>query len=590
MYILLFPYLLCMLPVHSIYAQNIAEIPVQDYLASLIITCIFITVGIFGLNSFINNIYISELIFCIIFFLLLYANIFFVKLFSTYKRTLIKYQFLFIGLFILICTAAAISILYLSKLISPVLCSKILFYTSCFINFFVLIDIIKKLRDFYCDANSLPEENVCSLKQLPKNLPDIYHIITDSHTGFDRSEYCDNYFKDELLKRGFQIYYKAKSNYNYTFCSVPSVLNMDYIENIAGSITSANTLKFYGKNKVFNLLKNAGYKIQAKTFNLYKHLLKNNVSIKLIPLKALSFSSIIYIIQCMLGFGYVSNNFTEISKSIYQFAKYKTAKPKYFFGHLMAPHYPYLYNGEGGRIPAKHSRNPQYYLPYLKYTNKQLLSLVDSLKQNMSPDSIIILHGDHSIGSNDENKFKILLAIYGDNKYLKNIPDNCTLVNLFRILFNNILNTDFPLLENKYTITNNCTTIWSHNHFSKRFEKLKQKYKNKRVLFYGTGSFFKEFTSRYNISELNIAGFSDIKYNSFKAPVYNKELGAFIVAPDCIYKLKPDIVFISLLQSHHAEQYFNEVLFKDKNNRFKYEILLEETPRGVIERLMAQLL
>ena len=551
---------------------------------------LIITGGIFGLNTFIHNIYISELVFCINFFLLLYSNIFFIQLFSTYKRSLLQYQLLYTGLLMSACIIISGLSVLIFKLLSPSAVTKIIFCISAFISFFVLLDIIKKLTDFYGNKNIINKTN-CSFTNIPEDLPDIYHIITDANTGFDRVEYCDNYFKDELLKRGFHICTKAKSNYNYTFCSVPSVLNMDYIENITGSALPSEALKYYGENKVFNYLKNAGYKINTVTFNLYKHLLNNKHKFKPVLLKALSFNSIVYILQCFLGCTYVSNNFKELSGTLSKFVNDKSPQPKYFFGHLMAPHYPYLYNEDGSKIPPQHSRNLQYYFTYLKYTNKKLLNTIDELKKNMRPNSIILIHGDHSVSAEkEEDKFKILLAIYGNNKYTKSLPDNCSLVNLFRILFNNILNTNFPLLENKHIIVDNYGQIWNKNHFSKKYAKLKQKYKNKRIIFYGTGIFFKELKNNYNLSDFNIVGFSDIKYNNFKEPVYNKELGGNVIAPDCIYKLQPDAVFISLLEAHYAEKYFNEVLFKNKRNCFQYEILINPSPQIIIERLLAQIL
>ena len=40
---LLFPYLLCTLPIHTLFAQNSGEISVQDYIMSLFITILVIS-------------------------------------------------------------------------------------------------------------------------------------------------------------------------------------------------------------------------------------------------------------------------------------------------------------------------------------------------------------------------------------------------------------------------------------------------------------------------------------------------------------------------------------------------------------------
>lgn len=111
------------------------------------------------------------------------------------------------------------------------------------------------------------------------DLPDIYYIIPDGYTGassllkssgFDNAEFY-NYLKG----KGFTIKKDALSNYMVTILSVPSSLNMDYIQNLdelsdfidAGSITKAqkevrsrNLQNYYVNNKLVNVLKNKGYK------------------------------------------------------------------------------------------------------------------------------------------------------------------------------------------------------------------------------------------------------------------------------------------------------------------------------------------
>ena len=596
MYTLIFPYLLCTLPAHSVFAQNSTEISLQDYICSLIILCIIITGGILGLDLFLHNLYLSELIFSANFFLLLYANIFFNILLSPYKATLPRYKILFVLSYLFICAAISSGIIIFTKLISPEYCAKILFLISAFISFFVYIDCIKRIFEYNnhppdTGKTDFPHNHIKSVSAFP----DIYHIIADSHTGFDREWYCDDTFKDELIKRGFHIYQKATSNYNMTHHSVPSLLNMDYIENIT---QNSNALKYYGNNRVFSFLKNTGYNIHASTFNLYQHLLNNNkIKFRLNLLKVLLFSSVIHIIKTAKH----KSNLKEIKKQIIETAQIKNNKPKYFFGHLLAPHCPYLYNENGIKLPQYEIWNLKNYFTYQKYINKELIKIIDELKGNMNPNSIIILHGDHSITGDVENKFKILLSIYFPPGYNPRcIADNCTLVNLFRSLFNEVFKTKYPLLENKHLSVSRKNTIISgeknfkeimvKNNFEKRFNKLKKKYASKRILLYGTGDFFKAIQQEYDLSEFNIAGISDLKYRDYTEPQKDINTGYTIISPEYIYKLKPDIVIITALESIYIEQYFNTELFKNKKNRFKYDILFKPNSKFQIEQLFSRIL
>ena len=602
---LLFPYLLCTLPIHTLFAQNSGEISVQDYIMSLFITILVIAGGILGFNFFVHNVYLAELIFCMNFFLLLYANLIFISLFTPYKRSLIKISVTFGLIYILCCLALSKFLVFVSNWVSAAVCAKILFGILVFISFFVYLDIIKKIVSFYRMPQKETEANI-KFEKLPSNLPDIYHIISDAHTGFDREEYCDSNFREELIKRGFHIYQKAKSNYNYTYCSLPSLLNMDYIENIAGSISPASTLKYYGNNKVIKVLKSAGYQTYQSTFRLYRHLLNNKkICFELNIIKALLTTSLYFIVKQIRHAVLLYTNLKSIEADLTKILNTKTNAPKYFMGHLLAPHYPYSNKEDGTPISYSNSQNMNYYFTYQKYINKKLLRIIDTIKENMKPNTIILLHGDHSVSGFGDNKFKTLLAVYFPAGYDTHcIDDNCTLVNLFRSLFNEVLKTNYSMLQNRFEALNvqhgiavfadndekSFKEIADINNFDKRLKKLVKKYANKRVLLYGTGDFFKFVNQNYDISGFNIIGFSDIRYDKFKTPYFDEASGYTIISPDSIYKLKPDIVIITTLTDIYVEKYFNEVLFKDKQNRFKYDTLLKQTLKSEIEGLYSKVL
>ena len=588
---ILFPYLLCTFPIHSIFAQNSTEISVFDYIFSLVLLVIVITLGVLGLNFFIGDIYVAEIIFCIIYFLLVYANYIFISQCSQYKRSLIKYQLTFLALFIICCVALSGIVVLVTKLISAQIISKIIFYTTAFITFFVIVDITKQLVELYTH-NKQQTVNIKTLNT--SNLPDIYHIIADSHTGFDREGLCDEDFKKALKERGFEIYEKAKSNYNYTACSVPSMMNMEYIKDLAdikeNFFAPTKTLKYYGNNAVSNILTQQGYHLTKVTFNSYKHLLNNrNSKKKFILLKVFLNLSILYIFKELPDLSLKNANLKEIQSELKNFVREKINAPKYFIGHLLAPHFPYVCREDGTPNKLVNIKNVKYYFPYLKYIDKQLIKSIDDIKSNMNENSIIIIHGDHSIASHNDDRFKILLAIYFPKQYNpKCINNDCTLVNLFRRLFNEIFKTDYPILEDKFfpvqLLHGQAQLIESeevfkttlvNNNFQNQLKKLEKKYKNKRILIYGTGIFFKAVQNNYDLSNLNIIGISDIKFKN-KEIEFDEEYGYKKISPENIYKFNPDIILIGTINPFDTERYLNQEIFKDKRNRIKYSYLFQE--------------
>ena len=93
--------------------------------------------------------------------------------------------------------------------------------------------------------------------------PDIYYIILDSYgrdealDGFDNSQ-----FLNELRRRGFYVASEALSNYPYSIRSIPSSLNLSYLEdlNYRGDLSDLSLIEFAEKNALTAILKAIGYK------------------------------------------------------------------------------------------------------------------------------------------------------------------------------------------------------------------------------------------------------------------------------------------------------------------------------------------
>ena len=96
--------------------------------------------------------------------------------------------------------------------------------------------------------------------------------------------------------------------------------------------------------------------------------------------------------------------------------------------------------------------------------------------------------------------------------------------------------------------------------FQKQLDKIEKKYKNKRILIYGTGLLCSTIVENYDIPKLNIIGVSDLKYD-----IYDESRlchGYKIVHFSKIKEQKPECILISIF-------HFLPVLFNFKNKFFK---------------------
>ncbi len=82
-------------------------------------------------------------------------------------------------------------------------------------------------------------------------------------------------------------------------------------------------------------------------------------------------------------------------------------------------------------------------------------------------------------------------------------------------------------------------------HFEKYLKKLNKKLKNKKIIIYGAGAFFKYIKENYNLNSLNIIGISDLKFNENEEG--EKYLDYNIIPLDKILDYKPDYLVIATM-------------------------------------------
>ena len=334
---------------------------------------------------------------------------------------------------------------------------------------------------FYFGINNYVESNIeypngfeilLSTNTEKTDLPDIYYIILDEYAGFKSLEknfgFDNSKFYSELSQRGFFIPSKSYSNYPFTVMSIPSSLNMQYLNFFSEELGTENTdldpiREILEKNLVMNNLSSNGYyivsffggteAIGSKKFvdekicgdNYYLNEAMNILT------PAETYQEKRNEVLC---------TFDEIGN-----VKERISQPMFVFAHISIPHKPFVFdeNGDSQMIDYNDlddSTKKKFYLQQLKFANKMTIRTIDEIFAKSETDTIIIIQSDHGertgINWNEPTEDMIkqglnnLNAYYFPNEKKNKLYNNISPVNTFRIIFNEYFDSDFELLDDRY--------------------------------------------------------------------------------------------------------------------------------------------
>ena len=327
------------------------------------------------------------------------------------------------------------------------------------------------------DVNNLGSTAVVPGSQ---TLPDIYYVILDGYaheTTLRRIQEFDNSsFLDALRAKGFFIPTKSRANYAQTHLSLASALSMEYLPAFpADSKDREPTYQLIQQNAVTKFLRSKGYRfvqissgmVEMTDRNPYADVDFRNGRLDEFSMLAIESSALYPFLRHEI-------EAQERERVLYSFQKLSempaVAGPKFVFAHVLVPHPPFVFgpNGEMRDDPTirLYEENPWllkgHYIDQLKFTNKKVLEIVDSLLANSKVPPIIIFQGDHGTASagggykglekpNDlliKERMKIFAAYYLPGKE-NVIPDEITPLNSFRRIFNAYFDAGFELLPDK---------------------------------------------------------------------------------------------------------------------------------------------
>ncbi len=317
-------------------------------------------------------------------------------------------------------------------------------------------------------------------------MPDIYFIVPDGYARSDILEsvygHDNSSFTDALKDENFQIASNSTSAFYWTFLSMTSTFNMDYVtdyQKVIGPKGRIRTLPNYHfrYNRAAQFLKSIGYEF-VQTESTWIGAKFGPYADQFFPCFGTDFFSSEYfgvLVETSLLRPFVSTfgkdlvschlkNFNNL-KTI---AKSASESPKFVLSHFVLPHHPYLFDSQGNFQKYATISNQfdfqnilwekkSSYIEQLQYVNQRLLEVVREIRSNSKRPAVIIIASDHGVHvankklsalAQNQERFKNFIAV-SSNKQDFQLPADINLVNVLRHVFNAHLGTSFKSLPQK---------------------------------------------------------------------------------------------------------------------------------------------
>jgi len=317
--------------------------------------------------------------------------------------------------------------------------------------------------------------------------PDIYYIIPDSYGRADTMnrfyQYDNSDFVRFLEGKGFTVFSGARSNYCQTLLSLSAALNMNYIDDfITLNKDSDDRMPLVEKlrhNSLFAFLKEHGYSIVDFSSG-YEYTEIKDADVYLKPIGSLSeFQNILLttttmsIVDGQTAFDAHRRRIAYTLNTLPML--HNQGHPRFVFAHMVCPHPPFVFGPDGEKVKPKFgfsfidgdgymglggtvAEYAEGYFGEMTYLNKLLRVAVSQiLERTLERPPVIIIQADHGPGmhmdflsaerTNLKDRFSILYAIYLPGHAGAWRANESAPVNTFRVVLNQCLGADFPLLE-----------------------------------------------------------------------------------------------------------------------------------------------
>ena len=312
--------------------------------------------------------------------------------------------------------------------------------------------------------------------------PNIYYIVLDAYTGEDtlrRTYGFDNRpFLEQLNELGFYVANCGQSNYAQTEHTLASTLNLSYLnelgdEFIEESDDRSGMWPLIRHSAVRKMLEKLGYSTVAfetgfrwSELDDADHYFEPEVG----PIRSLSAfeatllrttAAWILVDQVetlppFLDPGHsAEEHYRRVSFVLDQLPDIPALQgPNFVFAHIVSPHTPFVFGSDGefleNNLQEGESKTDWYlggYASQVEVLNSKVQTVLEGIVES-DPSSVVILHGDHGpeMGS-DSDRMSILYAIRLPGADEGTLNQLTSPVNTFRVIFNDLFETAFPILE-----------------------------------------------------------------------------------------------------------------------------------------------
>jgi hypothetical protein len=320
------------------------------------------------------------------------------------------------------------------------------------------------------------------------DVPDIYFILLDGYARADvLAKYYDfdnSAFLDGLEARGFQVSDASRSNFYWTFLSLGSTLNLDYVQSLVSDSLDSKSrdrsemYRLLRDNRAARFLRERGYRY-VQLQSTWGGTASNDYADEFLPchsgafgnefLRAVADASWLRALESKVSLDVAAchlRNFATLESLA------NAPGPKFVLAHFVPPHHPYLFDRDG-RILRHATLSDQFefqkklwedrasYVEQLRYVNRRVEGVVDRLIEDSPRPPVIVLVSDH--GPNlrqgmhrpEERHIRLsnLTAMYLPGAPPGYLPADATPVNHLRRVFNLYFDAGMPMLPDRYFVS-----------------------------------------------------------------------------------------------------------------------------------------
>lgn len=347
------------------------------------------------------------------------------------------------------------------------------------------------------DALATPEPVVQAKSTIPNitlsATPDIYLVLLDGYGrsdvlrelfGFDNSEFLTN-----LAGQDFDVAETSNANYTITHLSLPSLLEMSYMNDPLDFMTNSDLEALArvtsGENALVRTLKDAGYVYVHGDSDHWFNTCGPEVDVCLEgPLLDVTGHSLLAttplgdLFYPVSGDPTTALNLSRISQmASWDEVRPETDAPIFTFLHLVLPHPPLFLDRDcdiridsqlGGRIlsdgrvePAHLDRRKDAWVEQVECANKAVLRFLDELNE----EDVVVITSDHGpdsafvIETSEPDDLKLeplqerlpnLTAVRMPDGCRGTLPSDVHTVNVFRTVLECLSDVDIAMLDNHY--------------------------------------------------------------------------------------------------------------------------------------------